>query len=140
MQEMKKIKVTDEELKALKELGLSIRMDEEESKFNEPERVWYDSLNFKCENEKEAEQFKKETNCRNLLKSFSMANGGDKIDWEDDEQEKFNIFYSYGSGSYCVDSNHQYKTMNTVYFISKEVAHEARKRYCKELDESRGVV
>ena len=59
-----------------------------------------------------------------LLWRFSMQNDGDKIDWDDDEQWKYYIYYDHKdntyNASYCCMEKH-----STCYFYSQAIAKKA---------------
>jgi hypothetical protein len=68
-----------------------------------------------------------------LLKDFSMANDGDKID----ETHRAFIFKDKNGFKVHSPIEDEFNTFcfMVIYFISKEVAEEALRRYKKELEE-----
>ena len=58
-----------------------------------------------------------------LLWRFSMQNDGDKIDWNNNYQNKYYIYF-INNGNLFVDYNTSYKTQ-LVYFYTKEIAQRA---------------
>lgn len=59
-----------------------------------------------------------------LLWRFSMANGGDKIDWEDSDTYKYAIYYDCSTREFCVNYFY-FSKYSSVCFYSKEVAERA---------------
>lgn len=59
-----------------------------------------------------------------LLWRFSMMNGGDKIDWENNGTCKYTIYYDYYNKRFCVDYFHYSKYTN-VSFCSGKIAERA---------------
>lgn len=72
-----------------------------------------------------------------LLWRFSMQNGGDKIDWGDEGQQKYYIYYQHISNTYRIKFDFMYKcrAVGIVFFISNKVAQRAIdeiiKPFCK---------
>lgn len=60
---------------------------------------------------------------------FSMENGGEEINWEDYDQEKYRIFIYFEQNSIeCeISRNVIDKSLNEIYFVSIEVARRAIK-------------
>ena len=56
---------------------------------------------------------------------FSMINGGDQIDWEDKESEKFYIRYETDDLTFTTNDNCYVKNISCEYFISEEIAERA---------------
>ena len=53
---------------------------------------------------------------------YSMEHGGDKIDWSDDQQNKFAIYCSDSNGLFYITTNAISQTINTTYFVDRETA------------------
>ena len=63
---------------------------------------------------------------------FSMENGGEEINWEGG-QGKYRLCVHFGEGSpeCMISQNIMEKSLNEVYFVSKEIAHRAIKEVVK---------
>jgi hypothetical protein len=85
----------------------------------------------------QAQQRAKEIKVYNLLKNFSDANGGDKIDYSDITQPKSYIYFVPDFKEFRIyeEETPTEINFNTIYFISEEVAEEALRRFKKELEE-----
>ena len=59
------------------------------------------------------------------LQRFSDENGGDKINWKDEDQCKYHIKYTHYSNKILVDGHHSVQEVGVVYFISKEITKKA---------------
>lgn len=59
------------------------------------------------------------------LQRFSDENGGNEIDWNDEDQSKYHINYSYYSNRLRVNSHNCLQEVGCVYFISKKIAKQA---------------
>ena len=59
-----------------------------------------------------------------LLWRFSMQNGGDKIDWRNEFQNKWVINFNYSDNSFFVENKPQLRSFNPC-FISKEIVERA---------------
>lgn len=59
------------------------------------------------------------------LQRFSDENGGNEIDWNDEDQSKYHINYSYCSNRLRVNSHNCLQEVGCVYFISKKIAKQA---------------
>ena len=77
-----------------------------------------------CTNKKLMEQRALHETLSRLLWRFSMQNDWDKIDWDDDEQWKYYIYYDHKDNtyntSYCCMEKH-----STCYFYSQAIAKRA---------------
>ena len=54
-----------------------------------------------------------------------MENGGERIDWNDNNHNKYKIWLEIDSGDFEVGLNSYYKEQGTEYFISEEIAQKA---------------
>lgn len=59
-----------------------------------------------------------------LLWRFSMQNDGDKIDWHNANQCKYQIYYNHNEGKYFV-SNNCWQQYNGQYYRTEEIAKRA---------------
>ncbi len=84
----------------------------------------YEQLNYFSMKEKAEEINFKQTLFRKLQR-FSDENGGNEIDWDDEDQTKFSIKYSYFSSELIIDCCNTVQQFGQVYFASKEVARKA---------------
>lgn len=57
-----------------------------------------------------------------LLWRYSMTHDGDKIDWNDINQSKYRVFYSYGLRLFDVDDWNIHKSNGEIYFYSEDIA------------------
>lgn len=69
---------------------------------------------------------------------FSMEHGGDKINWNGDDDKKWYLSLSFDNNA-VIDFSYGYHPCGTVCFISKEVAEEALKIFEKEIKEVYGA-
>ena len=67
------------------------------------------------------------------LQRFSDENGGNEIDWNDDKEGKWYIYYHYEEGDLEIGYNRYYREWGQVYFTSEEIAQKARKTFRDEL-------
>ena len=58
---------------------------------------------------------------------YSMEHGGDKIDWSNNQQDKFAIFCSDSNGLFYITRNVNCQIINTTYFVDYETAMNAIK-------------
>ena len=84
----------------------------------------YETANYCTDRDLLQQQAYRETLNR-LLWRFSMQNGGDKIDWENNEQYKYYIYKNYMSNSLQLDVMCHSKDVLAVYFVSREIAQRA---------------
>lgn len=57
-----------------------------------------------------------------LLWRYSMTHDGDKIDWNDTNQYKYRVFYSYGLRHFDIDIDSSHKSNGEIYFYAKDIA------------------
>lgn len=95
----------------------------------------YSIANYFSTKEKAEEINFKQTLFRKLQR-FSDENGGDKIDWQDGEQDKYFINYNYYYKNLYSDStvDNKDRTFGQVYFISREVAEQALDLFRADLE------
>lgn len=60
-----------------------------------------------------------------LLWRFSMQNGGDKIDWSNNNTDKYRIVFIHGEKSFLIEGNCYYQTIESTYFNTREIADRA---------------
>lgn len=82
-------------------------------------------------------QARKEILLRKMWR-FSMEHGGDKINWNSDDDKKWYLSLSFDNDA-VVDFSYGYYPCGTVCFISEEVAKEALKFFKKEIKEVYGA-
>lgn len=70
-------------------------------------------------------------NLNRLLWRYSMQHDGDKMNWSNDQQNKYKIYYNNFNGCYQVEPNQQHATEGTIYFISDTVANAAIREVIK---------
>ncbi len=68
---------------------------------------------------------------------FSMDHGGDKIDWNSDDDKKWYLALSFDNEA-VIDFSYGYHPCGTVCFISEEVAIKALETFGKEIEELYG--
>lgn len=84
----------------------------------------YEFANFFSTEEK-AEEIRFKQMLFRKLQRFSDENGGSEIDWNDEDQSKYHINYSYYSNRLRVNSHNCLQEVGCVYFISKKIAKQA---------------
>lgn len=84
----------------------------------------YEIANYFSTREKAEEIDFKQTLFRKLQR-FSDENGGNEIDWNDEDQGKYYIRYNHRDKKFNVDCLWITQDYGAVYFISKEVAEKA---------------
>ena len=83
--------------------------------------IHYDNANY-CTDEGLLKQRALEEILARRLWRYSMEHGGDKLDWSDDQQNKFAIYCSGSNGLFYITSNAISQTINTTYFVDRETA------------------
>lgn len=83
----------------------------------------YDVANY-CKDEELMKQRALHEILDRLLWKFSMENDGDKIDWHDDDDEKYAIVFCYNDNNFDIHLN-CYTCYNTIHFHSREIAKRA---------------
>ena len=94
----------------------------------------YETANY-FPDEPTAEKFNKIQILQRKLLRFSLENGGDKIDWEDCNVQKWYIYQYHYDASITVSVCYNTHLPNEVYFISKEVAEKAVELFKDEIIE-----
>ena len=94
----------------------------------------YQNANY-FPDEPTAEKFNKIQTLQRKLLRFSLENGGDKIDWEDDDMKKWYIRQDYYNASIIADGYYNTHLPNEVYFISQEICEKAIKLFRDEIME-----
>lgn len=84
----------------------------------------YDVANYCTDKEIITARAKEEVLSR-LLWRFSMENGGSEIDWNNNKQEKWFIYSEYPIKEFYITYSYTSLFINTIYFISNEVAQRA---------------
>ena len=88
--------------------------------------VCYDNANY-CADEEILKQRALEEILARRLWRYSMEHDGDKIDWSNDQQDKFAIFCSDSNGLFYITRNVNCQIINTTYFVDYETAMNAIK-------------
>ena len=83
--------------------------------------VCYDNANY-CTDEELLDQRALEEILARRLWRYSMEHDGDKIDWSDNQQNKFAIYCSGSNGLFYITTNAISQTINTTYFVDRETA------------------
>ena len=83
--------------------------------------IRHDNANY-CTDEELLKQRALEEILARRLWRYSMEHGGDKIDWSDDQQNKFAIYCSGSNGLFYITTNAISQTINTTYFVDRETA------------------
>lgn len=73
------------------------------------------------------------------LEKFSLENGGDEIDWNNQEQQKWNMYYDYAHGLIRYQYTTIYREPHNAYFISKEVCQQAIDKFGDEIKRLYGL-
>lgn len=98
------------------------------------DKTLYQNANY-FPDEQTAEKFNKIQTLQRKLLRFSLENGGDKIDWEDDDMKKWYIRQDYYNASIIADGYYNTHLPNEVYFISQEICEKAIKLFRDEIME-----
>ena len=88
--------------------------------------VRYDNANY-CTDEELLKQRALEEILARRLWRYSMEHGGDKIDWSNNQQDKFAIFCSGSNGLFYISAHAISQIINTTYFVDYETAMNAIK-------------
>lgn len=83
----------------------------------------YNIANYSTDKELMQQRAYSETLNR-LLWRFSMMNGGSEIDWDNDDQIKYSIYYNFDDNMWSTNFLYTVKYFEP-YFISEEVAQRA---------------
>lgn len=94
----------------------------------------YQNANY-FPDEQTAEKFNKIQTLQRKLLRFSLENGGDKIDWNCIEAEKWGIVYEYDINQLCAVRSYYMKEAHKVYFISEEICEKAIEKFRDEIME-----
>lgn len=87
------------------------------------------------------ELLKKRAAEENLLRKmwrFSLTHDGDKIDWNNENTQKWYLAFASKSRGVIVSFVNTLRQMSVIYFNSKEAAEEAQKEFGKEFKEVYG--
>ena len=80
----------------------------------------------------------KQRHLMNRMERFSWNNGGDKIDWGNENQYKFIIRYDRVRKEFEISKFRYTSSLEIVYFASKEVARKAIEKFGDEIIEYLG--
>ena len=81
----------------------------------------YNNANYCIDEELLKQRALEEILARRLWR-YSMEHGGDKIDWSNNQQDKFAIFYSGSNGLFYISTHAISQIINTTYFVDYETA------------------
>ena len=96
------------------------------------DKYYYEDANYFSTEEKAEEINFKQTLFRKLQR-FSDENGGDKIDWKDEDQCKYHIKYTHYSNNIYVEGNHSLQEVGVVYFINEQITEQAIELFKEDL-------
>ena len=88
------------------------------------DKYYYEDANYFSTEEKAEEINFKQTLFRKLQR-FSDENGGNEIDWKDEDQCKYHIKYTHYSNNIYVEGNHSLQEVGVVYFINEQITEQA---------------
>lgn len=88
--------------------------------------IRHDNANY-CTDEELLRQRALEEILARRLWRYSMEHGGDKIDWSNNQQDKFAIFCSGSNGLFYISTHAISQIINTTYFVDYETAMNAIK-------------
>lgn len=88
------------------------------------DKYYYEDANYFSTEEKAKEINFKQTLFRKLQR-FSDENGGNEIDWEDINKEKYSIYHNNAVDKFMVRCRWTEREFSQVYFISEEIAQQA---------------
>lgn len=83
--------------------------------------VRYDNANY-CADEELLKQRALEEILARWLWRYSMEHDGDKIDWSNNQQDKFAIFWDAANGLFYITNNVGCQIISTAYFVNRETA------------------
>lgn len=66
------------------------------------------------------------------LKRFAQEHNETEIDWNNDTQRKYYLYYNFDHDCLIMDFNYKVKYPNAIYFTSKEIAEQAIKAIGEE--------
>ena len=92
--------------------------------FDNVDNRCFNVANYFSTKEKAEEINFKQTLFRKLQR-FSDENGGDKIDWKDEDQCKYHIKYTHYYNKIYVEGNHSLQEVGVVYFINEQITEQA---------------
>lgn len=83
--------------------------------------IRHDKANYCADKELLKQRAVEEILARRLWR-YSMEHGGDKIDWSNNQQDKFTIFWDAANGSFYITNNVGCQIISTAYFVDRETA------------------
>ena len=96
---------------------------EYDSEASEIDELRHNTANY-CTNKELMQQRALHETLSRFLWRFSMQNDGDKIDWNNESQNKFNLYYSYEDKKLIIGFDWDIKH-DGIYFYSEEIAQRA---------------
>lgn len=100
--------------------------------FDNVDNRCFNIANYFSTKEKAEEISFKQTLFRKLQR-FSDENGGDKINWKDEDQCKYHIKYTHYSNKIYVEGNHSLQEVGVVYFINEQITEQAIELFKEDL-------
>ena len=91
-----------------------------------------------CTNEDLLEKRAAEETLLRKMWRFSLTHGGDKIDWNNEDTQKWYLGFSSKRRGVIIFFVNALRQMGVIYFNSREVAEEAKKEFGKEFKEVYG--
>ncbi len=77
----------------------------------------------------EAEEYLEDLKVKVEIKKIAEElNGDEKIDWDDDAQQKYFLIYNYGYSEFEYHHEYTWKSEGTIYCLDKKFANECVKR------------
>ena len=70
---------------------------------------------------------------------FSLAHNGDKIDWSNEDTQKWYLGLGYLEEEAVISWTFSFHQPGVIYFNSREIAEEAKKEFKKEIKEVYGI-
>nr|DAT96426.1 MAG TPA: hypothetical protein [Bacteriophage sp.] len=100
-----------------------------DSKFNEEV---YKSGNYYSDPDVAANNIRAD-NLMRQLRRFAVENRKSDIDWTNENQDKYRLYYDYLDEEFFIDSNKSYRDFGQIYFDTEEIAQQAIKIFKNEL-------
>ena len=67
------------------------------------------------------------------LRRFAVENRKTDIDWTDESQDKYHLYYDYSNEEFYIDYANNWKSFGQIYFDTRETALQAVKTFKDEL-------
>ena len=92
-----------------------------------------------CTDEELLEKRAAEENLLRKMWRFSLTHDGDKIDWNNENTQKWYLAFASKSRGVIVSFVNALRQTGVIYFNSKEAVEEAQKEFGKEFEEVYGI-